>query len=570
MSDSEAAMAPGSEEGRAGAPAYEVIARRYRPRFFEEVVGQEATAETLRQAILHERLAHAYLFCGPRGVGKTSMARIFARALQCPNAEDATPCDRCATCDRIFRGEDMDVVEMDGASHRGIDDVRELIQHVRYAPTSGPYRVFIIDEVHMLTREAFNALLKTLEEPPAHVKFVFATTEVEKIPSTVVSRCQRCDFAPVSPADIVRRLEQICAAEGATPETGLLDRVADLSRGGMRDSQSLLDQLLSFAGESPTLEDLDRITGRLSPEAIRRLTDLVEAGERSAVVRELISIEEKGSDPAVLLEQVVEELRGRLHRGVEGGWGNADIERNLIAQEILQEARLRVRQLGRPEIVVELALLRLSTVGDLVPIERWKEAAAGGRAEEMAPAPAAGGRPRERTAPAPARAPRAGGARMKEAPPPAPAPEASPTLERVLGCLNAISPSAAGLARDRLRIRPGKGDAIEVEIHLEPALEARLDGPTREAFQKAIEKDCGAPATLRLRRSATTASGDGGNGEGQGVAEVEDEGAGRAAAPGAAPPPRAGGDRPPPPIVERAREIFHGTIQGAPPQPPRR
>lgn len=357
---------------------YQVIARRYRPRFFEEVVGQEATAQTLKQAILQNRTAHAYLFCGPRGVGKTSMARIFARSLQCPEAKDAEPCDQCATCERIFRGEDDDVQEMDGASHRGIDDVRDLIQHVRYAPAHGDYRIFIIDEVHMLTREAFNALLKTLEEPPSHVIFVFATTEPEKLPPTVLSRCQRCDFSPVSNADIVRRLQQICDAEGATPEDGVLERVADLARGGMRDSQSLLDQLLSFSENKPQNADLDFITGRLAPDQIRSLVDEIEGGDRGGVVRRLKEVEQGGTDPSVLLEQLMEELRRRLHAGVEAQWGNAEIERNLLAQEILQEARMRTRQLSRAEVVLELALLRMTTLSDLVPIEEISGGGGGG------------------------------------------------------------------------------------------------------------------------------------------------------------------------------------------------
>ncbi len=351
--------------------SYEVIARRYRPRFFREVVGQEAIAETLTQAIELGRLGHAYLFCGPRGVGKTSMARIFARALQCPNASGGDPCNKCPICESIFRGEDLDVREMDGASHRGIDDVRALINNVQFAPSSSPFRIFIIDEVHMLTREAFNSLLKTLEEPPAHVKFFFATTEPEKILPTVLSRCQRFDFSPISPSDIVRRLGQICELEGAVPEEGVLEKIASLARGGMRDSQSMLDQLLSFAGTEPAAADLDRITGRLSDEAVEQLLALVETGARAEVVLRLQEVDRGGTDPAVLLDQVIEALRGRLHAGVTDGWGEVEIDRNLLAQEILQEARARIRRLGRADIVLELALLRLSTLADLVPISRW-------------------------------------------------------------------------------------------------------------------------------------------------------------------------------------------------------
>ena len=200
---------------------YEVIARRYRPRKFEEVVGQESIAQTLRGGIVQDRMAHAYLFAGPRGVGKTSMARIFSKAINCLKAIDrsrpekdwARPCDKCGVCAAVHIGQDIDVIELDGASHRGIDDIRSIIEGVNRPASRGNYKVYLIDEVHMLTREAFNALLKTLEEPPAHVKFIFATTEAHKIPDTVLSRCQRFDFQPIREEDTVKRLAQICKAE---------------------------------------------------------------------------------------------------------------------------------------------------------------------------------------------------------------------------------------------------------------------------------------------------------------------------------------------------------------------
>ncbi|MDE0960486.1 MAG: DNA polymerase III subunit gamma/tau, partial [Planctomycetota bacterium] len=352
---------------------YEVIARRYRPRRFEEVVGQEAVAEALRQAILQKRLAHAYLFCGPRGVGKTSMARIFARTLQCPSSEDAVPCDECATCQQIFRGEDSDVTELDGASHRGIDDIRSLIEHVQYAPTQGPYRIFIIDEVHMLTREAFNALLKTLEEPPPHVKFIFATTEPERIIPTVLSRCQRCDFSSISRDDIVLRLDQICQQEGVQPRDGLLANIASLAAGGMRDAQSLLDQVLSFAGEQPGPEDLDRITGRVSPEQLSSLLAAIDGGDLALVVERLTPIFEGGTEASVLTEQLAEELRSRLHLGVAAGWSESALEANLLGQEILQETRQKLRRQDRGDLLLEIALMRMGTLRSLVPISAWTQ-----------------------------------------------------------------------------------------------------------------------------------------------------------------------------------------------------
>ena len=358
----------GSESANGAGDRYQVIARRYRPRRFEEVVGQESVAEVLRQAILQKRLAHAYLFCGPRGVGKTSMARIFARTLQCPKSKDAVPCDQCATCQQIFRGEDSDVTEMDGASHRGIDDIRSLIEHVQYAPTHGPYRIFIIDEVHMLTREAFNSLLKTLEEPPSHVKFIFATTEPERIIPTVLSRCQRCDFSSISLVDIVHRLEQICQQEGAEPKDGLLASIASLAAGGMRDAQSLLDQVLAFAGDQPGLEDLDRITGRVSREQLSLLLEAIDGGDLALVVERLTPIFEGGTEASVLTEQLAEELRLRLHRGVSDGWQESDVEANLLGQEILQETRQKLRRQDRGDLLLEIALMRMSTLRSLVPI----------------------------------------------------------------------------------------------------------------------------------------------------------------------------------------------------------
>ncbi|MGE4632031.1 MAG: DNA polymerase III subunit gamma/tau [Planctomycetota bacterium] len=374
-----------TEGNRSGGDGrYQVIARRYRPRSFDAVVGQEAVSEAIRQAILQQRLAHAYLFCGPRGVGKTSMARIFAAALQCGEANEGDPCGECSTCQRIFIGEDSDVTELDGASHRGIDDIRSLIDHVQYAPTQGPYRIFIIDEVHMLTREAFNALLKTLEEPPAHVKFIFATTEPERVIPTVLSRCQRCDFRSISNSDIVRRLDQICEQEGVVPADGLLDGIASLARGGMRDAQSLLDQVLAFAGDHPGPEDLDRITGRVSQERLEGLLAAVDSEDMAAVIAALSPILGGGTEPSVLTEQIAEELRQRLHSGVSGDWGDKDLEANLLAQEILQETRQRLRRQDRGDLVLELALMRMTTLRGLVPLT----ASTSPVAMEPAPAPA--------------------------------------------------------------------------------------------------------------------------------------------------------------------------------------
>ena len=220
---------------------YTVLARRFRPTTFADVVGQQHIAQALQNAIKSGRVAHAYLFTGARGVGKTSTARILAKALNCPQAADGVPCNACEICDGISAGNDVDVLEIDGASNRGIDDIRSLRANVNVKSMRTKYKLYIIDEVHMLTREAFNALLKTLEEPPPNVKFVFCTTEPNKVPDTILSRCQRFDFATIETTNIVGRLQTIAESEGFEVEPDALELVARRATGSMRDSQSLFD-----------------------------------------------------------------------------------------------------------------------------------------------------------------------------------------------------------------------------------------------------------------------------------------------------------------------------------------
>ncbi|MEE2825872.1 MAG: DNA polymerase III subunit gamma/tau, partial [Planctomycetota bacterium] len=231
------------------AQQYTVVARRYRPQSFADLVGQGHISQALSNAIRQNRVGHAYLFTGARGVGKTSSARIFAKCLNCDQGPTITPCNECDICQTVSLGEDVDVLEFDGASNRGIEEIRQLRANANVRPSRSRYKIYIIDEVHMLTREAFNALLKTLEEPPEHVKFIFCTTEPQKIPVTILSRCQRFDFSPVHTTEITQRLEEICRHEQIEADPAALALLARRANGSMRDSQSLLEQLFSFCDD---------------------------------------------------------------------------------------------------------------------------------------------------------------------------------------------------------------------------------------------------------------------------------------------------------------------------------
>lgn len=292
--------------------SYLVLARKYRPMTFDELVGQEHVAKTLKNAIEMNRLANAYLFSGPRGIGKTTVARILAKAINCEKGPTPTPCNQCTYCSEIIDGRSLEVQEIDGASNRGIDEIRNLRDGLRYAPAPGKYKIYIIDEVHMLTTEAFNALLKTLEEPPRNVLFIFATTEPNKVLATILSRCQRFEFRRMSSADIIRQLEMICRTEKLDIDAESLRLIAEKAEGGMRDALSLLDQVISFTGTTIRFQDILGILGIIHQDLYFQVTDAIKNGDvgQGLAISQLVFTE--GHDAGEFLNGLSEHFRNFL------------------------------------------------------------------------------------------------------------------------------------------------------------------------------------------------------------------------------------------------------------------
>lgn len=292
---------------------YQVLARRYRPQTFLEVIGQEPTVTTLKNAIKNERLAHAYLFSGPRGTGKTTLARIFSKALNCKSlSPDFEPCNACSSCREITNGTSLDVLEIDGASHRGIDDIRQINETVGYSTSSGGYKVYIIDEVHMLTKEAFNALLKTLEEPPQNVKFFFATTEPHKVLPTILSRCQRFNLNRITTEQITKKLKEILDDLGHEAEEEALRLIAMRAEGGLRDAESILDQLLSFHDGKLTQEIVSSALGVVSRDSLFALDKAGKEGHLAAAFDIAAAIYLQGKDIPHFIEMLIDHMRTLL------------------------------------------------------------------------------------------------------------------------------------------------------------------------------------------------------------------------------------------------------------------
>jgi len=325
---------------------YTVFALKWRPKNFDEIIGQPHIVATLKNAIQRNRLAHAYLFAGPRGVGKTSTARILAKALNCKSGPTINPCSECPSCMEISASRSLDVIEIDGASNRGIDEIRVLRENVKFAPTSGKFKVYIIDEVHMLTQEAFNALLKTLEEPPEFVKFIFATTQPHKVIPTILSRCQRFDFRRISAMEITAQLEHIVSLEKIEVDKEVLFAIAKSSDGSLRDAESVLDQLISFSQQKISLKDIVSVLGLVEQEALFEITDKIIQKDAKAVLGLLNNLIDSGKDISVFLPSLIEHFRNLMIAKVTRG----DSELIDLPQEICERLLRQSEVLGLEEI----------------------------------------------------------------------------------------------------------------------------------------------------------------------------------------------------------------------------
>jgi DNA polymerase-3 subunit gamma/tau len=351
--------------------SYLVFARKYRPQTFEEVVGQGHVARTLRNALETDRLAHAYLFCGPRGVGKTTMARILAKAVNCLVSPGPNPCGKCDACVGIAAGNDVDVIEIDAASNRGVGDVEPLVDATRYLPQRSPRKVFIVDETHMLSKHAWNALLKTLEEPPPHVLFIFATTEPSKVIETVRSRCQRFDFRRITTGDIGAKLQRIAEAEGAQVEPEIFSEIANRATGGMRDAETMLDQALSAAPADRALSvaDLVAILGGIPHHLRRALIDGAAGGDVATVLDTAAEVVDAGADPVELLQDLYGDLHDAAVRGARGDDDSLGLEWCLAAAEIVARHQRLARESRSARATLDLALLSIARLGDVCDLE---------------------------------------------------------------------------------------------------------------------------------------------------------------------------------------------------------
>jgi len=449
--------------------SYQVTARKWRPQTFDDVVEQQHVTRTLKNAIRLDRVAHAYLFAGTRGVGKTTMARVLAKALNCEHGPTPDPCGTCSTCLEITRGASMDIVEIDGASNRGIDEIRDLRETLRYLPSRGRYKIYIIDEVHMLTKEAFNALLKTLEEPPSHVVFIFATTELDKIPQTIISRCQRFEFKRVSLSGIVSQLEHIIESEGISISPTSLMRIAKAAEGSMRDAQSLFDQVVAYTGIEVDDREVGHLLGHIGSETLAQCLSAILRQDADTALRTADALQDEGHDAVAIIRALQEGLRHLIvlkttdHPAELIPLSEADLD--LLRQvaesasvedlyglfQVLVAAEQSLRGAGNPFLILEMAVIRMARIGRVSSLDDILGALQ--NLEKGLPEPAAALRPIERPA----------------------EPPVAPSLAPVLAAPPQTAPVEKSPPRDRLRPAVQPLEPVAQSLHkAEPVSEAEL------------------------------------------------------------------------------------------------
>ena len=434
--------------------SYQVLARKWRPQTFAEIVGQGATAETLKNAISQNRIAHAYLFAGARGVGKTTTARILAKALNCRQGPTVNPCNDCPSCREVTSGQSIDVLEIDAASNRGIDEIRELRESVRYRAARDRYKVFIIDEVHMLTTEAFNALLKTLEEPPAHVVFILATTELHKVPGTILSRCQHFNFRAISTREIFERLELIASEEQVRIGERALSAIARASEGSLRDGESLLDQAISLCGQEVKEEQVRDLLGVVPQQLLEDVADAVIARDSRQVLALVDQVLTSGRNAQQLVRELMGHFRNLLMVKIAGKDSQLvavpaeDLARlHTVSAQLSEEDLTRFFQIlvatdgelrgsTHPRLHLELGLVRMVQAKRLAALEELLAAFSGGAIPENPEPPATAGSPQSPpSSPSPI---------FQDSAPPSPA-VAATSLERILEAVSGESPMAASM-----------------------------------------------------------------------------------------------------------------------------